>query len=493
MIATLDMRLDVKPTYLACGAVGELMMAQERAVLIEGRVGTGKTLGLAWKIHTPCCDYPIRALVVAKTRKSLTDSFMVTYENAVLSQYADARYVLRGREREGRGRYRYRSRAELVVGSFEDPDAFLSSEYDIIAFIQAEQLPMEGVETVAGRLRNKSGYKPKQLLFDANPGGRNHWLLQWAKAGKLRLLHSTIQDNPHFWDHARNCLTPEGEDYEATTDLMSGVRRKRMRDGIWCSPEGAIFQFEPDRHVIAGELKREKHDYWRLHFISKRTGSMDSVALVRFGVGVDWGTAKPGAMVVVGYDTSGKAYVVEQYYQHGQTTEWWARIAAYVDQRFSPRGFICDSAEKDRVMEFQTHLGTRHGRQVAGGAYKGNKSVYTGTSELQQALIDNRLVILADSLKSWPVGVEPDNELPIGAARCLQDELETAVWRRDAKTGEVFDEYDETHPRSRHAIDALRYEWMGMRHVDSPDELPQPDMVGMHLGFDPATGEAVLA
>ena len=59
--------------------------SREPEVLLAGAAGTGKSLAWLVKILTLCDKYPgARVLIVRKTRESLTESTLVTWERDVL-------------------------------------------------------------------------------------------------------------------------------------------------------------------------------------------------------------------------------------------------------------------------------------------------------------------------------------------------------------------------------------------------------------------------
>ena len=419
------------------------MTSQDEVVLIEGPAGTGKSLIACFKFHTISASRPkLRVLLARKTRRSLTDSIMVTYENAVLASYAGGASMI-GKSRSNRDRYVYPNGTEVVLAGFDDPQKILSSEYDLIVIEQAEQCLLGDVELALTRLRNNSGYEPKQMILVANPGPPTHFLLSWAKENKLRWLRSRIQDNPLYWDADKDCFTPDGERYMSKQSRLTGVNYKKYVLGEWCGEEGVILRYEPQRHLVHGRLEKAKYG-WQI-VTDTRT-----IALDWFAAGVDWGDTSPGAMVLVGYDRNHHGYVVRQWYRRDMTTDWWAGVADRVYDEFKPVVFVCDSAQKDRIRVFNTRLGQKYGRDAGASAVRANKEVLTGISELQEQFDSGTMHILAGSLAH-----EPDPSIAEGQPTCLEEELPQWVWLRDKISGLTVDRPDPR--RADHAIDALRY------------------------------------
>lgn len=188
--------------------------------------------------------------MVRHTRKDLTQTGIKTLENFVLP--AGFPTFLH----TGNQSYQYPNKSELVVGGLDDPGNIMSAEYDFIHIMEATQIPQATWEDLLTRKRN--GVVPyQQIIADCNPSHPEHWLLKWCESGKARMYNFQISDNPVFWDHANNCLTPRGVEYMATLSTLTGAKRKRNVLGLWASEEGAVYEdvWEPRKHMI----KRRKY------------------------------------------------------------------------------------------------------------------------------------------------------------------------------------------------------------------------------------------
>ena len=54
-------------------------------IILSGPAGTGKSFACLWKLHQTALDHPgARCLIVRKTRESITESALVTFEAHVL-------------------------------------------------------------------------------------------------------------------------------------------------------------------------------------------------------------------------------------------------------------------------------------------------------------------------------------------------------------------------------------------------------------------------
>lgn len=219
--------------YQPRGAALELLYAKEPEVLIEGPSGTGKSRSCLEKLHILAQKYSgIRGAIVRKTRESLTQSTLVTYERKVLPRPDAVKFHYDDQE------YRYGNGSVLTVAGMDRESRIMSSEYDIIYVAEATELLESEVEILTTRLRN--GVMPyQQLIMDCNPEGPEHWLNQRCLRGTTRRLLSRHEDNPS--------LTP---DYLDKLRSLTGYRYRRLYLGEWVSAEGQFFhEWDPDIHI----------------------------------------------------------------------------------------------------------------------------------------------------------------------------------------------------------------------------------------------------
>lgn len=250
-----DLRLVQVPAlpFEPRGAAQELLDYNGIEVIIAGPAGTGKTRAALEKLHRRLEQFPgARGLLVRKTRDSLSETALVTYEDEVLGP---THPILRnGPQRTNRSSYRYPNGSILVLGGLDKPSRIMSSQYDMIFVPEATEISQEDWGALASRLRHgRMDYH--QIVGDCNPAGPTHWILRRALTG-LRFLKSLHEDNPVL--HDGTDWTARGRAYiEDVLGRLTGTQRARLLEGRWAQTEGAIY---PDFDVALNVTPNADYD-----------------------------------------------------------------------------------------------------------------------------------------------------------------------------------------------------------------------------------------
>lgn len=243
--ATVEPGTEAKPEeapYQPHGAALELFKSKAREVLLAGPAGTGKSRACLEKLNLIAMQAPIRAAIVRKTRKSLTQSAMATLENKVLPRPNQVRF------HEGDQEYRYPSGARIMVAGLDDPEKIGSTEFDVVYVQEATELEEDDWGMLLRGLRNNV-ISYQQLIADCNPGPPDHWLKQRCNHGDCTLLESRHEDNPMLWNSAAG-WTDFGRNYIAGLDSLEGYLYQRLRLGQWVAAEGMYFtDWDPALHI----------------------------------------------------------------------------------------------------------------------------------------------------------------------------------------------------------------------------------------------------
>ena len=220
-------------TFKPLGNAMRLFGCRDSEILLSGPAGTGKSRACLEKVHALAIKYPgMRALIARKTRASITQTAMVTFERKVLPSNTKVKF--RTLEQE----YRYPNGSVIVVAGLDKASKIMSTEFDVIYSQEATELTENDWESLTTRLRNNV-MPYQQIIADTNPDSPNHWLKKREARGTLTIFESRHEDNP--------TVTPE---YLAKLDALTGVRLQRLRYGRWVAAEGVVYeQFDRKIHV----------------------------------------------------------------------------------------------------------------------------------------------------------------------------------------------------------------------------------------------------
>ena len=380
--------------YAPRGALLAAWSDRSPEVVLEGPAGTGKTrLGLEL-LHWRAKKYPgSRQLLCRKTRESLTESALVTFESKVLSS-ADAAGLVGGVGRAGRQRYTYPNGSELVVAGLiaahrDQRGRIMSTDYDGIFVPEATELSEHEWEQLGTRLRH--GRMPyQQLLGDCNPDAPTHWLHQRTDRGQARVYFARHQDNP--------AVTPA---YLARLAALTGVRRDRLYLGLRRAVEGAVYEFDRAVHLVDPfPIPADWTRYRSIDFGLKNA----FVCL--------WGAT----------DEDGRLYVYREWHLTGRTVARHAEVLEALSAGESYAVTVADHDAEDRLTLAEHGLPTQ----------PADKDRLRGIQAVQDRLAVQadgrpRLVLFRGAL------VEADPEL-LEARRpvCLEQEFDSYVWKRGA-------------------------------------------------------------
>jgi phage terminase large subunit len=234
--------------YIPHGNIKELFASAGGEIVLSGPAGTGKSRGCFEYIHQQALRYPnSRILILRKTRASLNNSGLITYEKEVLGQ---GHYILAdSKTRKGRDEYKYKNGSVIVTGGMDNDTKIMSSQYDLIYVQEATELSIGDWEALTTRMRN--GVMPvPYLIGDVNPQSPKHFLHQRWQAGTLKMVFTQHEDNPVLYDDKQKKWTERGKQYLAILDALTGVRKERLRYGRWVASEGVVYSLDYATHFI---------------------------------------------------------------------------------------------------------------------------------------------------------------------------------------------------------------------------------------------------
>lgn len=372
------MTLTLTHKYRPRGSAVSLFNCRSREVLVSGPAGTGKSRACLEKLHVLCLKHTnLSCLIVRKTLASLGSTALKTYREHVAAEAIESGIVeFYGGSAEKPPQYRYyksdgRVGSTITIGGIDKPSKIMSSDYDVIYVQEAIELSVADWEALTTRLRNwKLSFQ--QIIADTNPDRPTHFLKRRESDGSLTIFESRHEENPELYDDAGE-LTDRGLVYMAVLERLTGVRKLRLRDGLWVAAEGVIYdEFDPAIHLID---RFEIPDSWTRWWA------------------VDFGFTNPFVLQRWAEDPDGRLYLYAEQYQTRKLVEDHARdvlaqVCPGADAKAEPgahgtwvepkpRAIVCDHQASDRAT-LERHLGLS---TVA--AYK---AVGTGIQAVQSRL-----------------------------------------------------------------------------------------------------------
>lgn len=421
-------------SYQPFGAGAELWRCRAPEVLLSGPAGTGKSRACLEKAYACCLRWPgARGLIVRKTRASLTQSGLVTWEEKVLPEGSP---VAAGVRRDFRQSYRFPNGAEVVVGGMDNATRVMSTEYDWVYVQEATELEEAEWEALISRLRN--GVMPfQQLMADCNPDAATHWLNQRCLAGSALQLESRHEDNPVLWDRAAGAWTAFGAQYIANLDRLTGARLQRLRYGRWAGAEGVVYEeWDPLVHVVK---RRPVPHAWRRLWA------------------VDFGYTHPFVWQNWAVDGDGRMLLTQEIYATGRLVEDLAKeILAATQGQPRPEVVVCDHDAEDRAtLERHLCLPTRGAQKAISPGIQACKSRLARAGDGRA-----RALLFEDCLRAPDPALRKRRE-----PSQTREEFDRYAWDLTVKKGE------RPVDRFNHGLDAWRYavaelDGLGMKQME---------------------------
>lgn len=419
------------------GAAKRIQTETAPDVCLSGPARTGKSLAVLNKLHGLLSAHPgARGLFVRKTRASLTETGLQTYEDDILGE---GNPIKDGPARNNRSVYVYPNASRFVIGGMDKASRIMSSEFDVIFVQEATELEENEVEMLSTRI--SGGRLPyPQLIMDCNPSYPQHWIKKKESEGSLLMLNSFHRDNPMLYDDNGE-PTPRGKVYLERLEKLTGVRKQRLYYGLWVAAEGAIYPEWTEKRNLCGWFVPPED--WRKFIV------------------VDFGYTNPLVVQWWAVDNDDRLYMYREIYETQQLVEdVAARIRTYGDFG-SLEAIICDWDAEDRAT-LEKHLG----RETT----PADKAVVVGIQEVQARIRGtegkdlSQIVLMRDSL------VRADSDLTErGKPVCTKDEVPGYAWAPDKTTG-ARNVKEAPVKVDDHGCDCMRYAAMYCSSFGNPSD-----------------------
>jgi len=450
---------------------------------------TGKTRSILEWAKWAMAAYPgIRIVFSRLTKKSMRDTILPEWEDVVLGRTHAA--IHGTASRMNRDAYFDPNGSEVILHELQNPDRFLSAQYDAFIIFQAEEISNDEVYLKAlTRLRNGVYPFPRAIL-DVNPGVESHWInvraerrlcrqcyegielevpavIEMDEDGtcpschgelwrhQMQRLHYRHHHNPRWFDLEKMMWTPEGKEYVfITLGSLHGVQRERLLKHRWVAEEGIILEeWDPEIHYGGGTLYAPEQDptekdcpLWRFH-----TPDEEIFTFEWFGAGVDWGHTDPGVIQVWGVTAADEYVLIEEHIKCKMLIEYWAQLADALRLKYDIRFFACDPSRPDYIEAFNKRFSGSYEREGPCFAVKADNSLrakpkakakdLVGVDLMREALCDNegihRVYVWADS----PQRIDKERRrsgLPVS----FKDEVLQWTWAKNAD-GKIIEKPDQ--------------------------------------------------
>jgi len=407
-------------------------------VMVEGPAATGKSRGVGEFLYEMADKYPgTQILALRRFRADLHKGFQRTFEDMVLTPDSFLLKQQGGGRDNNREFYRWPDNgSRLLLGNMEDPQRWYSFEADIVYWNEMNEARLDQWERLDRALRK--GDRPTKCPFrlkigDTNPDSDRHWAHLRCKSGRMHRIITRHKDNPSLEPAYLNRLS-----------RLTGVRRRRLYLGEWCSAEGQILDnFDSERHIVQPDALPAKFSW--------------------FMAGLDFGSNNPGCLLVAGFDSDGICWVIREVYRRGKNIEWWASRILELHEEFPMSLLVCDSADGGTGaaswLNERLQIEGRGVDQFVQPVHKrkvGEKRWGFASREHLRSLLDAGVLYILDDPYRLVGG--PDPELTEkGLPRSLTDEIPQFVYKRPPEGRELAVEMrEDPDPMcADHGIDAL--------------------------------------
>ncbi len=479
------------------GGAREVWRTKHPSILLCGPAGTGKTrndlqLALHWMEAYPGC----RILFIRRTRASMTETVLATWENKVLGPIGHP--MLNGPRRAYRDSYVHPNGSMAILGSFENYERLFSLEIDAVIGFEAIEFTATQWLSLDRALRN--GVMPfSTKIAETNPGPRGHHLNQDCTDinpnGRTLRIKSHLADNP--------AMTADYID--RLSSLPPGPLRDRLYLGLWVGESGLVVNTFGSHNVLrrpadqddALTVRRHGPDSYLILPYDCLVGdemTIDgdeyekAVRVHRWIVAIDWGPAAPSSMqlwaecIVRGVR---RAFLVEQHYKPGMRVEEYASVCAVWNRAYGVAKAVCDH-DPTMIQYLNDHSLQSDGEPIAVRAVK---QWQMGCDLLNWGFARDgdgipRAFLFDTALQHAPPFELLEEHRPYD----LETELQNLMWG-EVKEGQR--DHEKTDKSPDHAFDAARYAFVemfgrGRRIVDHTGgkRLFSPGSIGDQFNYE---------
>ena len=266
-------------------------------ILLTGSAGGGKSHLAAEKLHGFCLRYPgAMALMLRKTRESMVNSTILFVQRRIIGP---APYVT---HLPSKHRFEYANGSILAYGGMADEaqreqirSIGQQGGLDIAWLEEANRFSQDDYNEILPRMRGRAA-PWRQVILTTNPDAWTHWINQRLILGRSATAYfSHAKDNP-----------TNPDDYTATLDSLTGLLRARLRDGLWQTAQGVVYdEFDPALHIADSPTPPQ---------LPSDQPPGGPAPWVRVYAGLDEGYTNPCCILVIGEYPDGRKHVITEFY-----------------------------------------------------------------------------------------------------------------------------------------------------------------------------------
>ncbi|HJV15629.1 MAG TPA: phage terminase large subunit [Propionibacteriaceae bacterium] len=311
-VAPAEQADELRHEYSPRGSAVRLFNCRDDEVLLSGPAGPGKTRACLEKMLTmalvngvvrtdratgePIRDAdgkvkqhrPFVGLIARKTHKSLTSTTLETWREHVAAEALKGGLcVYYGGSATEPPQYRFANGSKILLTGLNDVTRVMGAEVDVVYVGEATECTPKDWEFLTSRLRN-GAISFQQIMADCNPDRPTHWLKQRCDEGLTTILYAQHWENPRYFEDVGPVgstdaapgtveehegrlyrLTPAGVSYLGRLDNLTGVRRQRLRLGLWTAADGLVFEnWDPAVHIAEERftIPEEWPRFWVIDF-----------------------------------------------------------------------------------------------------------------------------------------------------------------------------------------------------------------------------------
>jgi len=339
------------------GANKDAWECRNHEYIVDGPADTGKTWGCLKKLNLACLKYPgSRMLVVRQRQVDIRDSVIPTLQGKI---FIDPEYPVKAIGGENVFRFRYANGSVIICAGLDKPGKALSAEYDWIYVNQAEQIRLNGWETLLTRANGRHGKTAYPLVFgDSNPDIPQHWIIDRRKMGHLKMFKARHVDNPTIYDQDTGVLTESGKTRMDVLNKLTGIRRKRLLEGIWCGVEGVVYpEWDEKANVITRDQLPEAVEWF---------------------CSIDFGYTNPFTFGLYLRDNDGRLYLTNEIYMTRRTVKRHCVDIRKIIGDKKITAWVCDHDAEGRATLLE---------EMGVNAFRARKAVTDGIEKVRESII----------------------------------------------------------------------------------------------------------